>query len=57
VVAGALHRIMARLPRHTPLIVDYSGVGRGIFDMLVDNGLQPVGVTITGGDETHWRLQ
>jgi hypothetical protein len=53
-VAAALGNILGRLPRHTPLVVDYSGVGRGIYDMLVDYGLQPVGITITGGDETHW---
>jgi hypothetical protein len=53
-VAAALGRIMTRLPRATPLVIDYSGVGRGIYDMLVDYGLAPVGVTITGGDETHW---
>jgi hypothetical protein len=45
--------IMGRLPRTTDLFVDYTGVGRGIFDMLVDRGLRPIGVTMTGGDEVH----
>src|SRR6516164_3959252 len=28
--------IIARLPRETDLVVDFTGVGRGIFDMAVD---------------------
>jgi hypothetical protein len=46
--------IMARLPRAASLIVDFTGVGRGIFDMLVDAALSPVGVTISGGFNQHW---
>jgi hypothetical protein len=46
--------IMRRLPRDTSLIVDYTGVGRGIFDMLVDAGLNPTGVTLTGGFNVNW---
>jgi hypothetical protein len=46
--------IMSRLPRTASLIVDFTGVGRGIFDMLVDAGLSPVGVTISGGFNQHW---
>ena len=45
--------IMARLPREADLVVDYSGIGRGVFDMLVDAGLRPIGVTIHGGVEVH----
>jgi hypothetical protein len=46
--------IMNRLPRDTSLVVDYGGVGKGIYDMLVDSGLAPIGVTMTGGFEVHW---
>jgi hypothetical protein len=46
--------IMSRLPRAASLVVDFTGVGRGIFDMLVDSGLSPVGVTLTGGFNVNW---
>jgi hypothetical protein len=52
-VVEAIRRIMGRLPRETTLITDFTGVGRGIFDLLVDGGLNPTGVTMTGGIETH----
>jgi hypothetical protein len=36
------------------LIVDQTGVGRAVFDMLKDAGLDPIGVSIHGGDTvTH----
>jgi hypothetical protein len=47
--------IMNHLPRDTDLVVDFTGVGRGIFDILVDAGLNPIGVTLTGGFDTHWQ--
>lgn len=47
--------IMNHLPRDTDLVVDFTGVGRGIFDMLVDASLNPIGVTLTGGFDTHWQ--
>ena len=53
-VIERIHYIMDRLPRDTSLVVDYGGVGKGIYDMLVDAGLLPIGVTMTGGYETHW---
>ena len=52
-VVQAIRRIVGRLPRGTDLVVDFTGVGRGIFDLLVDHGLQPTGVTMTGGIEVH----
>jgi len=45
--------IMHHLPRETNLVVDFTGVGRGIYDILVDAGLSPIGVTIHSGFETH----
>jgi hypothetical protein len=48
-VVKRIRYIMDRLPRSTSLVVDYSGVGKGIYDDLVDDGLNPLGVTITGG--------
>jgi hypothetical protein len=53
VVVDAIRRILSNLPRKTDLIVDFTGVGRGIYDMLVDRGLNPIGLTMTGGFETH----
>ena len=52
-VVEAIRRIVGRLPRDTDLVVDFTGVGRGIFDLLVDHGLNPTGVTMTGGIEVH----
>jgi hypothetical protein len=52
--AAAIADIMRRLPRGTALVVDYTGVGRGIYDLLVDYGLSPTGVTQTGGIQSHW---
>jgi hypothetical protein len=34
------------------LVVDATGVGRPVVDMLRQRGLQPVPITITGGDQT-----
>ena len=53
-VIARIHHIMSRLPRDTSLVVDFGGVGRGIYDMLVDAGLDPIGITMTGGFEVHW---
>lgn len=36
------------------LVVDHTGVGRGVLDWLVAAGLSPLGVTITGGSEVHY---
>jgi hypothetical protein len=52
-VVAAIQLIINRLPRGTDLIVDFGGVGRGIYDLLVDHGLQPIGVALTGGFEVH----
>jgi hypothetical protein len=35
--------VLNRLPRGTSLVVDFTGVGRGIYDMLIDAGLSPTG--------------
>ncbi len=35
------------------LIVDYTGVGAPVYDMLVKNGLKPVAFTITGGSKPN----
>jgi hypothetical protein len=35
------------------LVIDHTGVGRPVFDMFVQKGRQPFGVTITGGVSWH----
>ncbi|MDP2990144.1 MAG: hypothetical protein Q8O57_06215 [Kiritimatiellota bacterium] len=44
---------VAELMKHRDweLIVDQTGVGRAVFDMLGEAGLRPIGVTIHGGDK------
>jgi hypothetical protein len=53
-VVARVGYIMGRLPRGTSLVVDFTGVGRGVYDMLVDAGLDAVGVTISSGFDVHW---
>ena len=34
---------------HTQLVMDFTGVGAPVFDLLQAAGMNPVGITITGG--------
>jgi hypothetical protein len=36
------------------LVVDATGVGRPVVDLMRQRGLEPVAITITGGDQTVW---
>lgn len=36
--------------KEAPLVIDQTGVGRPVFDMLYDTEISCVGITITGGD-------
>jgi hypothetical protein len=47
-VAETIHRLPLR-EGHTALIVDQTGVGRPVVDLLRQADCQPIGVTITGG--------
>lgn len=40
----------APLAGNSQLVVDYSGVGRPVYDLLVRARLKPVGISITAGD-------
>lgn len=42
--------ILAHLPTGAGLVVDNTGVGRPVTDMIIQQGLRPVCITITGGD-------
>jgi hypothetical protein len=53
-----LARIFAiknRLPRSAQLIMDVTGVGKALFDLAVEQGLDPIGVVIHSGFEVHRR--
>lgn len=41
----------APLTRQTPLVIDFTGVGRAVENMYDGTGVRPVAITITGGDE------
>jgi len=44
----------SRVKLYNPtLIVDFTGVGAPVYDMLVKNGLKPVAFTITGGTQPN----
>jgi hypothetical protein len=42
-------RLLQRLPRGTELIIDYTGVGRPVFDLFQHLSVYPTGVLITSG--------
>jgi hypothetical protein len=42
-------RLLARLPEGTELCVDYTGVGRPVFDLFRYSSTYPIGVLITSG--------
>jgi hypothetical protein len=54
-VVDAIRTLVARPPLlgQVELIIDQTGVGRPIYDMFVEAGLCPVGITITGGVSYH----
>jgi hypothetical protein len=45
-------RLMKRLRGPSELVIDYTGVGRPVYDSFVAYGLSPIGVSITAGDTT-----
>ena len=53
-IAARIIDIVRRLPRHqTSLIVDRTGA-HAAYDMLIEKGLSPVGLTISGADSINW---
>ena len=63
-VVRHVKKLLARSPlstARTVLVIDYSGVGHGVFDLFVEADLHPVGLTTTAGHEPHqdmagWRV-
>jgi hypothetical protein len=47
--------IKNQLPRSAQLIIDVTGIGKGLFDMAVEANLDPIGVVIHSGFEIHHR--
>ncbi len=39
---------------HVLLVVDATGVGLPVIDLLNEEGLSPIGITITGGHKAEW---
>ena len=59
-VVERIAALVRALPGDTDLVIDATGVGRPVRDMMRDAGLDPVAVTITGGrdivfDGNGWR--
>jgi hypothetical protein len=55
-VVRAVQGLLARPPlawEVVPLVIDHTGVGRPVYDMFVEAGLRPIGITITGGVSWH----
>jgi len=53
-IVGYVGGLLGKLPRDTELVLDFTGVGRPVFDMFHYAGISPVGVLITGGAHTQW---
>jgi hypothetical protein len=48
-IVAHVARLLHKLPVGAELVIDYTGVGRPVFDMFTADGLSPTGVLITGG--------
>ena len=54
-IVAAVRAMLARPPLLgcTELVIDRTGVGRAVYDLFVEAGLNPIGITITSGDSEH----
>ncbi len=55
-VVAHVRRLLDKPPmqNNADLVIDFTGVGRPVFDMFVARGVSPIGVAITSGDAiTH----
>jgi hypothetical protein len=48
-IVAHVGRLLGKLPAGTELVIDFTGVGRPVFDMFVYSGISPLGVLITAG--------
>jgi hypothetical protein len=47
-VVAHVGRLLEKLPGRAELVIDFTGVGRPVFDMFTYSGIYPQGVLITG---------
>jgi hypothetical protein len=56
-IVAHVGQLLTKLPGRPELVIDFTGVGRPVFDMFVYAGISPTGIVITSGtDETHHRM-
>jgi hypothetical protein len=48
-VVAHVARLLEKLPGRAELVIDFTGVGRPVFDMFTFSGISPQGVQITAG--------
>lgn len=48
-VVERVHEIQRQIAHPSALVVDATGVGRPVLDMMTERGLNPIGINITGG--------
>jgi hypothetical protein len=48
-IVAHVGRLLTKLQGRPELVIDFTGVGRPVFDMFVYSGIWPTGVLITGG--------
>jgi hypothetical protein len=49
-----IRRLLHKLPGRVELAIDYTGVGRPVFDMFTFARVAPIGVLITSGTTESW---
>lgn len=54
-IVRRVQRIKERLPDDSRLVIDATGAGLPVFDMLKEAGLRPIGIWFTGGDTVSKR--
>jgi hypothetical protein len=60
-VVSHVGRMLARLQEGAELVLDYTGVGRPVYDLFIAKGMSPYGVSITCGnavtkDKMHYSV-
>lgn len=53
--APQLQRDPSKNQRACELVLDFGGIGRGVAEDLIDAGLDPICVNLTGGLQTNWK--
>jgi hypothetical protein len=45
-IVAHIGRVLTKLPGHAELVIDFTGVGRPIFDMFVSCGISPTSICL-----------